>query len=497
MSTSVRDFWFAHPQYWIAIGKTQEAADKTIYAKFRNCDFLAQDKLGQIIYLDQFLRHFSRIEPISEEMIKRSRHLAAAIAGETNLLEVTETELVWYLMPWKHLSCWDPLFGAIESWVLKQGTNIVDYPLLNKFFMDSYTKAYDDAGVALGVSLCNGIDSSYDSFDWSTICESYTDACLEKKVPAATLVKALCDLDRVIISLSGGVDSMLMAALLVRAGVDVVAAHIVYGNRAESAHEHEFIRRFCNRIGIKLYSYKIKWLRRDGVDRAFYEKITRSIRFSVYKAIGDRPVLLGHIQDDVVENILTNFAKGTHLDDLAKFKRVCQENGVNVVRPWLNTPKHQIYKTAALLGIPYLKNTTPVWSNRGKFRGRFYNAVLEQYGADVDTKLIEVAERYRKQAELLDKLLFQKILDSWNAETRELNITQGVSVKLDADGWLRIFSQVCQTFLKVGRPSYSACNEFAIRVSRGLVNKMVINMTKLFQVVVLIKGEEVWLQKVN
>jgi tRNA(Ile)-lysidine synthase TilS/MesJ len=294
------------------------------------------------------------------------------------------------------------------------------------------------------------------------------------------------------ISLSGGVDSMLMATLLKRKGADVVAAHIVYGNRDESAAECNFVTIYCQMRQIPLYIYTVEWLRRDTCDRAFYEDMTRQLRFSVYKALG-RPVYLGHIQEDAVENVWTNFAKGTHLDNMVKFRPLVTEDGVNICRPWLAVPKSLVYKTADTLGVPHLKNTTPAWSNRGKFRTQFYAATHAQYGIHVDEKVLDVAERIRNQSELLDRVLFQPIRTSWNPDKRRINVTQAIQCGLDGEGWQRILTDVAHTHGRIGKPSLAACVDFAKRIGRGIENGQRISLRKDF-VVRIWKGLETWLE---
>jgi tRNA(Ile)-lysidine synthetase-like protein len=295
------------------------------------------------------------------------------------------------------------------------------------------------------------------------------------------------------VSLSGGVDSMLMAALLVRNGFDVVAIHIVYGNRAESSQEQNFIETYCYRLGIPLHIYTIEHLKRATADRAFYESATRDLRFSAYQAL-KRPTLLGHIQEDVVENIWTNFAHGTHLDNPAKFAPEAVESGVKICRPWLHIKKELIYEVASELAIPHLKNTTPAWSNRGKFRTDFHAATHAQYGPQVDKILISVASRLKQQAMMLDKLLYQAISNSWDPQTRLLNITCALPLNLGHDDWFRIFTDLAHNKLHIQKPSLKACAEFVHRVSKGLQNNTAISLKKDFIVKVLIKHTQTWLQ---
>jgi tRNA(Ile)-lysidine synthetase-like protein len=304
-------------------------------------------------------------------------------------------------------------------------------------------------------------------------------------------MEALPSKGAVTISLSGGVDSMLMAALLVRKGLDVIAAHIVYGNRPESEGEATFVATYCQKLGIPLYVYRVEWLRRDSVERAFYEEMTRSLRFSVYKALGSkRSVYLGHIQEDAVENVWTNFAHGSHLDNLIKFKAEAIEDGVTICRPWLSIRKETVYQIADALAIPHLKNTTPSWSNRGKFRSAFYAATHEQYGSSVDAKVLEVAGRLQSQAALLDQLLYQPILDTWTAD-KQLNVTLAVQNNLGPEGWDHLFTQVAHTHLGIPKPRFAATSDFVTRLRRS--KAVTVSLRKDFVVTVLLKGGNTWL----
>lgn len=503
MDTTIGDYWLENKQYWIAIGPTRAIADREICDRFYNYDYSKSDNFSKVVFLDQFLRHFSRVMPgISEIDIKAARAEAAAITDSTDLTNVSEEMLIWYLMPWKHLEMWDKLFTVISERTNGGGMGGMG-GVLSRFFMDSYIKAYTDQRVAEKLVVIKGetevkakVKAKIE--DNMAICESYP---VEYQCPNWTVTPYESQLTKelqiisepVAVSLSGGVDSMVLTALL----KDRVAIHIVYGNRKESPLELEFIKEYTAKLGVTLYVYTIEWLKRDQVDRAFYERMTRSIRFSVYKAVG-MPVVLGHIQDDVVENIWTNLAKGTNLDDLAKLRHVSSESKVKIYRPWLDVKKSLIYEAAGQLAIPHLKNTTPEWSNRGKFRTEFHEAVIKQYGLEVDQKIIEVARRFKKQSDLLDQLLVKPILDSWDDETGQINITGGIDV-LDEDGWLKIFTTICHHRLGLNKPSWAACHEFCKRTLRP---GMKINMSKDLQFKVITRSlasgdQEIWLRRIT
>jgi tRNA(Ile)-lysidine synthase TilS/MesJ len=251
---------------------------------------------------------------------------------------------------------------------------------------------------------------------------------------------------------------------------------------------------------VPLYAYEIPYIKRDSAPREFYEAATRELRFATYRAVTtelaaahtlkdpDTPplpakVILGHIKDDVVENVWTNFAKAQHLDNLAKMELQEEQFGVTLLRPLLAVSKDIIIATSTLLGIPYLKNTTPTWSNRGKFRENFYEATHEQYGPTTDDAILQAAQTIKAQASLIEKLLYAPMYASWDPATRSLNIALAQLASLDAVGWLKIFENVCHKFLNISRPSIHAVREFLRRLASP-ISPLKVNMKKDLQVIV-------------
>jgi tRNA(Ile)-lysidine synthetase-like protein len=509
MSQTISTFWRLHPKYWIALGDTQAKADKEIYDKFYNVKLDDHDWIDQVIYLDQFTRHFQRAAPdtykISEDDVGLARVRATQLVNSNIelLSELDEFELVFCLMPFKHVGDFEFVFSTIhERWLVRHHEPLRTYPLLWKFYADSYTKYYSqpeiiDIGIVYdskGICdynpdrICDSHPYLYSAADWAT---GDPPKC------AAPLIKALKEHIQelktptpLIVSLSGGVDSMVMCYLLRRVGIPIVAVHIIYGNRVVSEEEFAFLRTYCRRLDVPLYAYRVEWLQRADAEREFYEEMTRRIRFAVYRSVGgsDAHVALGHIQDDIVENIWSNLAHATHLTNLTKMSARETMEGVHIHRPWLSVIKSAVYAVSEAAGIPYLKNTTPSWSNRGKFRETFYAATHAQFGPSVDDKLLESARALAAQSDLVERLLYKPVYDSWN-ETRMLDITRAVEAGLDSEGWSQIFTTICHSKLCISKPSIHACRDFSVRVRRGGVESQRIPMKKDLTVVYHPDGE--------
>ncbi len=203
-----------------------------------------------------------------------------------------------------------------------------------------------------------------------------------------------------IISLSGGVDSMvcLVYCMTVYPDINWVCVHINYKNRGVSDDEAEFIANFCYKHNIKLYVREINEINRnkcmlnDVCMREIYEDYTRKVRFNTYKAVSNNPVvILGHNKDDAFENILTNITYNFKYNNLKGMDEYSVCDNITFLRPLLNVSKNDIYQFAQKHNIPYVKNSTPDWSQRGKIRNNIV-PVLNNWDNRVIPGLFNLSE---------------------------------------------------------------------------------------------------------
>ena len=522
MFQSIVKFWVDNPKYWIPITEKEKQDTDTVIFNTFYVDYglietqprTIEEYIGKIIYLDQFQRHFQRhfirtqsSKQITDDEIFTMRQDACKLSTQVldiiiqKSIIIDTSRIIFILMPYKHLHQYQTIFEYIHS----RHIPIID-SRLKCFYMDTYKKAYGDDNIIRAKIVsehpCSDYSHDDDTYPSNILDPECTYQCPNDLMKTSSLDSYLSTgPDNIIISLSGGVDSMVMLTLLANMPhKNIEAVHIVYGNRPESADECRFIVTYCHTLGVKLYVYTIEWLRRTTVSREFYERMTREIRFAVYRRISlpdrhisspDTYILLGHIRDDCIENIWTNLARCQHLDSLKKMETHEIQMGVSLYRPFLNVDKSVILDTAHRLGIPYFKNTTPEWSNRGKFRNTFYQTTHEQFGKEVDSKLLCVADTLSHQHKMLFKLIHQPIYKSWNPETRTLDVSRAIESGLDAFGWSVIFEYICHKLLHYSKPSIHAIREFIHRYTSSLLigtihtkirvvlkNKLEIEMTR-------------------
>ena len=219
--------------------------------------------------------------------------------------------------------------------------------------------------------------------------------------------------ERYCISLSGGIDSMVLMDILHRRGKEIIAVHINYNNRDESKMEEDFLREYCESKNITFLCHSFNF-KRGSIKRSDYESLTKQIKFKLYKSIlGEynlNYILLAHHKDDIIENIFTNFCRGENFLNLSVIKYSNIIMDVNIVRPLINYYKSDIYDYAHFYQVPYFLDTTPDWSVRGKFRRAILPKLFDTFSGPTGLKnnLLSIAKESDEWGSLIQSRFIDK-----------------------------------------------------------------------------------------
>lgn len=224
--------------------------------------------------------------------------------------------------------------------------------------------------------------------------------------------------DTIILSLSGGVDSMVCCYLLHMLKQKFIALHINYSNRDECHIEEAMLRYWCGFLDVPLHIRKIDEINRPKCMeynmRDTYEDYTKQIRYSAYlntaseNNLDNIHVMLGHNMDDSIENIFSNIASSSNLDNLygmtSYSTQSFRDKHINFLRPLLSTWKETIYDIAKQANIPFFIDSTPSWSQRGKFRDEVF-PVLARWNPSFITGLTNTVEKIKETDKCLSKVI--------------------------------------------------------------------------------------------
>jgi len=201
--------------------------------------------------------------------------------------------------------------------------------------------------------------------------------------------------NRILLGVSGGIDSVVMLHLFIRAGYPVGIAHCNYRLRgAESDRDEAFVRELAGRYELPFYGKQF-----DTHDYARKHKLSvqmaaRRLRYRWFNELqsseGFDVVAIGHNKDDQCETFLINLARGTGLKGLTGMK---VKTGV-FVRPLLFASRGQIEAYCHQQSIPYREDSTNPTTqyHRNKIRHQVLPVFLQLNPRFLDT-MMENIER--------------------------------------------------------------------------------------------------------
>ncbi len=145
------------------------------------------------------------------------------------------------------------------------------------------------------------------------------------------------------VALSGGRDSVALAHALKQAGASIVAINVEHGIRGqESVDDSLFVADFCNKQGIKLYSYSVNAVDFSKDNGYTLEQGARVLRYEIFdKALEEGKcdvIALAHHLDDQAETVLMRIVRGTGIKGLVGMKTISGK----YVRPLLDYSREDI-----------------------------------------------------------------------------------------------------------------------------------------------------------
>lgn len=493
----VLQFWFdgaddantniVHSRWFVA-DKTpaQLALDQLITARFARAleraksgefnseaEQSASSALALIVLLDQLSRHVHRgdadaIAPCDE----RALALAEVCLQREFHRRLNTCEFVFMLMPLRHAARRHDvamLRRVVDLIEHRAHRDIAHADVLARFRRTTFRRLYDaelhqwsSAALSVdGVLVEAAADDSilerpYRKCDESLLHNERLYRTVDRFLAAhkPPTSRTVC------ISLSGGVDSMVLCFLCTRLkakhNIDrVVGAHLDYGNRPESGAESDYVRRWCERENVVFRVLHITDMQRATTNRDDYERETRRMRFGFYadvlREFGDiAGVIFGHHAGDVRENVISNAMRGASVLELSGMVAAGINSGVMIWRPALTHEKSDIFDLAHQYGVPYFKDTTPNWSTRGKMRRKLQPLLLDMYGAGHERNLTQLA----RETDQLRALVYSTVLRPFFAAVS----VSAVAVWFDfashahhpAAFWCEVFKLICHKLLGEG-----------------------------------------------
>ncbi len=216
--------------------------------------------------------------------------------------------------------------------------------------------------------------------------------------------------DKIIVSLSGGIDSMSLCCLLLdfreKIDLDFHWVHFNHGLRSESENEAEFIRDFSQKKNIPVTIVNTEELngQKDMQNRARqwrYENLNR-----IMKAHGFDKIALGHHLNDLAETQIWRMLRGGSLFSLNPM----QMKRFPYIRPLIHTPKRDLEKYLIEISQDWCEDVSNSGSDytRNLIRNELMPLLQDCAGGKLEQKLLALDHDARLLKEFFQQQVPEK-----------------------------------------------------------------------------------------
>ena len=217
--------------------------------------------------------------------------------------------------------------------------------------------------------------------------------------------------EKVILALSGGIDSMVLADLLLKTKVEFVAAHCNFHLRGEESDgDEKFVRDYAERNGIQCFVKHFETEKYAAEQGVSIEMAARDLRYAWFEELrqqlGYDKIAVAHHADDQAETFFINLLRGAGLNGLKGMK---PQNGV-IIRPLLWASREQIRQYAVENHIVWREDHTNVESVylRNRIRNQLL-PVFDELQPKARQGLYKSLEHLSAENELYRTLLKEKL----------------------------------------------------------------------------------------
>jgi tRNA(Ile)-lysidine synthase len=201
--------------------------------------------------------------------------------------------------------------------------------------------------------------------------------------------------DKVLLAVSGGIDSMVMADLFIKSGIKSGIAHCNFCLRGrESDKDEELVRNMAALHKLPFYSIRFDTKKYSESKGISIQMAARELRYNWFEETRRKNkynvIAVAHNLNDNIETLLINLIRGTGIAGLTGIKN----SGNHIVRPLLFAPREIImeYQVKHMVKFREDKSNTQTKYTRNKIR-HLIIPVLKEINPSIEATLNETCER--------------------------------------------------------------------------------------------------------
>lgn len=207
---------------------------------------------------------------------------------------------------------------------------------------------------------------------------------------------------KVILAVSGGVDSIVLCELSKQADLDFSIAHCNFSLRGEESERDEaFVRTLGEKYNAGVFVKRFDTAEFAEANHFSIQEAARKLRYDWFeelrKETGSAAILLAHHADDNIETLLMNFFRGTGLEGLTGMPEV--KEGFHCIRPMLQMRRKEIEAFAQNNSLQWVEDSSnrSIKYTRNFFRNELIPQLQKNY-PQVEENLLNNIKRFQQTA---------------------------------------------------------------------------------------------------
>jgi tRNA(Ile)-lysidine synthase len=222
--------------------------------------------------------------------------------------------------------------------------------------------------------------------------------------------------DKLLLAVSGGLDSAVLTELCHRCGFDFIIVHCNFQLRGEeSIRDEDFVLKLGEKYAVKSFAGRFETAEDAAKSKRSIQVMARELRYQWFgHLVKDgfaRWIVTAHHLDDNIETMLMHFFKGT---GIAGMRGILPKQG-KIVRPLLFAKKEQLRAFAAEADLEWVEDSSNESDKytRNFFRHQLIPLVEQAYPAAA-SNLADNLHRFREV-----ESLYRQAVDGWKKKLQE------------------------------------------------------------------------------